>query len=322
VSLPESGSGAGPSPEGSGLRPPRAGTVALVGRPNAGKSTLMNRLLEEKVAIVSDKPQTTRQRLVGILSTERGQIVFHDTPGVHRPLHRLNKQMLRHATDALGEADVVCLLVDASQPFGKGDAFMLDLVARARGPNRGMNVALLNKIDRVAKPKLLPRIARYAESGLFREIVPVSALTGDGLDRVLALLWDLLPEGPPLYDPELLTIHPERFLAAERIREKVLEATREELPFATAVVVEAWEDDPERPFTRIHASILVERPGQKKILVGRQGAMIKRIGTAARHDLEAFLERKVHLDLFVREEPDWRENRRVLADLERDVFLP
>ncbi|HUP41883.1 MAG TPA: GTPase Era [Thermoanaerobaculia bacterium] len=320
MSLPEPGPGAGPSPEDSGPRSPRAGTVALVGRPNAGTSTLMNRLLEEKVAIVSDKPQTTRQRLVGILSTERGQIVFHDTPGVHRPLHRLNKQMLRHATDALAEADVACLLVDASQPFGKGDAFMLDLVERARGPNRRMNVALLNKIDRVAKPKLLPRIARYAESGLFREIVPVSALTGDGLDRVLALLWDLLPEGPPLYDPELLTIHPERFLAAERIREKVLEATREELPFATAVVVEAWEDEPERPFTRIHASILVERPGQKKILVGRQGAMIKRIGTAARHDLEAFLERKVHLDLHVREEPDWRENRRVLADLEREVF--
>jgi GTP-binding protein Era len=295
--------------------------VALVGRPNAGKSTLMNRLLEEKVAIVSDKPQTTRQRLVGILSTDRGQIVFHDTPGVHRPLHRLNKQMLRHATDALSEADVACLLVDVSQPFGKGDAFMLELVARARGAKPETNVALLNKIDRVAKPKLLPRIARYAESGLFREIVPVSALTGDGLDRVLEALWGLLPEGPPLYDPELLTIHPERFLAAERIREKVLEATREELPFATAVVVDHWEEAAAGGLVKIYASILVERPGQKKILVGRQGSMIKKIGTAARLDLEEFLERRVYLDLQVREQPDWREDQRVLADLERDVFL-
>lgn len=315
------GSGAGAG-EGTAGRAPRSGTVALVGRPNAGKSTLMNRLLEEKVAIVSDKPQTTRQRLVGILSTERGQMVFYDTPGVHRPLHRLNKQMLRHATDALTEADAVCLLVDAAQPFGKGDAFMLDLVARARGPERGSNLALLNKIDRMAKPNLLPRIARYAESGLFREIVPVSALTGDGLDRVLEVLWALLPEGPPLFDPELLTVHPERFLAAERIREKVLEATREELPFATAVVVERWEEEPEGGgLVRIYASILVERPGQKKILVGRQGSMIKKIGTAARLDLEEFLERRVYLDLRVREEPDWRENRRVLADLEREAFL-
>jgi len=316
----------GAAPEAGDGRAPRAGTVALVGRPNAGKSTLMNRLLEEKVAIVSDKPQTTRHRLVGILSTERGQMVFHDTPGVHRPLHRLNKQMLRHATDALSEADVACLLVDVSQPFGKGDAFMLELLARARGSRPETNVALLNKIDRVAKPKLLPRIARYAESGHFREIVPVSALTGDGLDRLLEVLWELLPEGPPLYDPELLTIHPERFLAAERIREKVLESTREELPFATAVVLERWEEEPSDRdgggLVRIYASILVERPGQKKILIGRQGAMIKRIGTAARLDLEEFLERRVYLDLRVREEPDWRENRRVLADLERDVFLP
>ena len=295
----------------------KAGTVALVGRPNAGKSTLMNRVLGEKLAIVSDKPQTTRHRLVGILSEERGQIVFYDTPGVHKPLHRLNQQMLIHARDALSEADVVCLLVDASIPFGKGEAFVLDLVGKAKGPR----VALLNKIDKVAKPKLLPWIDRYAQTGLFEEVIPVSALTGDGTDRLLDALWRLLPEGEPLYDPELLTIHPERFLAAEAIREKVLEVTREELPFATAVVVEGWEDLPDRGLTRIHASILVEKPGQKKILVGRGGSMIKQIGTAARHDLETLLERRVYLDLHVREEPGWRENRRVLADLEREVFL-
>lgn len=304
----------GPGGEpGGGLR---AGTVALVGRPNAGKSTLMNRLLEEKLAIVSDKPQTTRHRLVGILSSERGQLVFFDTPGVHKPLHRMNRQMVRHATEALDDADAVCLLVDAAKPFGGGDAFMLELLERARGPK----LALLNKIDLVAKPKLLPRIARYAETGLFEEIIPVSALAGDGLDRVLEALWELVPEGPPLYDPELLTIHPERFLAAERIREKVLEVTREELPFATAVVVEGWEEE-DRGLVRIYASILVERPGQKSILIGRQGSMIKRIGTAARRDLEEFLECRVYLDLRVKEQPGWRENRRVLADLEREAFL-
>jgi GTP-binding protein Era len=296
--------------------PARAGTVALVGRPNAGKSTLMNRLLKEKVAIVSDKPQTTRHRLVGILSSERGQIVFYDTPGVHRPLHRMNKQMVHHAEEALAEADVVCLLVDASKSAGKGDAFMLDLVRRARGPK----VLLLNKIDLVSKPSLLPRIQHYSGAADFREIVPISARTGDGLDRVLEVLWGLLPEGPPLYDPELLTIHPERFLAAERIREKVLELTHEELPYSTAVVIDRWEDDPERGLTKIYAQILVERSGQKAIIVGHQGSMIKTIGTAARLDLEAFLERRVYLDLHVREQPGWREDRRILADLDRDVY--
>jgi GTP-binding protein Era len=296
----------------------KSGTVAFIGRPNAGKSTLMNRLLKEKVAIVSDKPQTTRHRLVGILSTERGQMVFYDTPGVHRPLHRLNRQMIRHAMDALSDADVVCLLVDATQKFGKGDAYMLDVIGKAQTPR----ILVLNKIDRIGdKSRLLPLIEQYHKSGLFADIVPVSALTDDGCDRLLDLLWDKLPEGPPLYDPELLTIHPERFLVAERIREKVLELTTEELPFSTAVVLERWEDDEEKNLLRIFATILVERPGQKKIVVGRQGQMIKAIGTAARLDLEDFLERRVYLDLHVRVEPAWREDKALLATLDRDVDL-
>ena len=290
---------------------PKAGTVALVGRPNAGKSTLLNRLLAEKVAIVSDKPQTTRQRIVGILSGERGQIVFYDTPGLHRPLHRLNRQMVQAAVDALNAADVVCLLHDSSEPLGKGEAYARELVARARCPK----VAVLNKIDKVKKSALLPRIAEYAKGEVFAEIVPVSALTGDGCDRLLEVLWDLLPEGAPLYDPELLTIHPERFLAAERIREKVLQETERELPFSTAVVVERWEETPR--LTRIHASILVERPGQKKIVVGHQGSKVKAIGTAARLDLEEFLGRRVYLDLHVRVEPRWRESPHLLAELQR-----
>ena len=295
----------------------KAGTVALVGRPNAGKSTLMNRFLEEKLAIVSDKPQTTRHRIIGILSGERGQMVFYDTPGMHRPLHRLNRSMVRYAGDALREADVVCLLVDATKAFGKGDEFLLQQVKQAPGTK----IAVLNKVDRVNKRNLLPLMARYGDAGCFEEIIPVSALTGDGCDLLLKLLWETLEEGEELFDKDLLTVHPERFLVAERIREKVLEQTRAELPFTSAVILDRWEEEEGRDLLKIYASILVERPGQKAIVVGRQGSRIKAIGTAARKDLEDFLERRVYLDLRVRHEPDWRENRRVLQDLDRDLFV-
>jgi GTP-binding protein Era len=293
----------------------------------------MNRLLAEKVAIVSDKPQTTRHRLVGILSEPRGQMVFYDTPGIHKPLHRLNRQMVRHAMDALNDADVVCLLADMNERFGAGDAYMLEVVAKAEGPRgakafapsiarparRAPSVLALNKVDRVKKPEILPRLERYAQSGLFTELVPISALTGDGCDVLLDILWKLLPEGAPLYDPELLTIHPERFLAAERIREKVLERTREELPFATAVAIDRWEEEEGRDLVKIYATILVDRPGQKKILVGHGGHTIRDIGIAARLDLQQFLGKHVFLDLHVRLEPGWREDRAVLASLDRDV---
>jgi GTP-binding protein Era len=315
--------------------------VALVGRPNAGKSTLLNRLLTEKLAIVSDKPQTTRNRIVGILSEPRGQIVFLDTPGVHRPLHRMNRLMLQETQAALDGADVVCMLEDASQPPGKGDAYMLDFVARARVPR----LLVLNKVDLVRKDRLLPRIAAHAERGLFEEIVPLSALTGDGADRLLALLFARLPAGGPLYDPELLTVHPERFLVAERIREKLLAQTEDEVPFASAVLVERWDEQPGREppdheaeppartnagqprsaaglgLVKIYASVLVEREGQKKIVVGAGGARIRDIGTAARLDLEEYLGRPVFLQLHVRVEPQWRENPRILAELEREARL-
>jgi len=293
----------------------KSGSVALVGRPNAGKSTLLNRLLREKLAIVSDKPQTTRHRIVGILSGDRGQMVFYDTPGIHKPLHRLNRQMVRYAVDAMGDADVVCLLADMSETFGAGDSYMIDLMAKVEGKR----VLALNKIDRIKKPELLPRMERYAQGNLFQEIVPVSARTGDNCDRLLDVFWNLLPEGEPLFDPELLTTHPERFLVAERIREKVLGLTTEELPFSTAVLIDRWEDDAEKDLVRIFASILVDRPGQKKIIVGRQGQMIKAIGTAARLDLEEFLGRRVYLDLHVRLEEGWREDRALLSTLDRDV---
>jgi GTP-binding protein Era len=297
---------------------PKSGSVALVGRPNAGKSTLLNRLLGEKVAIVSDKPQTTRHRIVGILSAAQGQIVFQDTPGIHRPLHRLNRQMVRQATESIAEADVVCLIVDAAEPHGNGDQFLLELARGARTPK----VAVLNKIDQVAKAKLLPRMALYAEGNHFEAIVPISALDGDGCERLLAELWRLLPEGEPRYDADLLTPHSERFLVGERIREKILELTRNELPFTTAVLVDGWEDQGPDRVLRISASILVERDSHKSILVGRRGAMIKKIGTTARLDVEEFLDRRVFLDLHVRHEPDWREDQRMLTELDRHLHAP
>lgn len=305
-----------PAPQERG----KCGTVALVGRPNAGKSTLLNRFLAEKLAIVSDKPQTTRHQIVGILSAEHGQLVFYDTPGVHKPQHRMNRQMVRYAVDSLREADIVCLLADASQGFGSGDRYMLDLMAGARGKK----ILALNKIDLVAKHKLLPRMAIYGETGLFEEIIPISALSGEGVEILLEVLWESAPVGSAIYDPELLTIHPERFLVAERIREKVLAATRDELPFSTTVLIEHWQepaDSESRATTpvKIYASILVERPGQKKILVGRGGQMVKSIGTEARLDLQEFLERPVYLELHVRHEPGWRESSRLLADLDRSL---
>lgn len=291
------------------------GTVALVGRPNAGKSTLMNHLLGEKLAIVSAKPQTTRQRLVGILSDERGQVVFYDTPGVHKPQHRMNRQMVKAAQEALNDADVACLLVDASVPPGKGDAFMLEWVSQVETPT----IVLLNKVDRMRDKKhLLPLIARYAEAG-FAHVVPISALKGDGTDPLLDLFFGMLPEAPLRYDPELLTVHPERFLVAERIREQVLHQTRDELPFATTVVIDRWEER-EDGFLVLYASILAERPGQKKILIGTGGRQIKAIGSAARQDLEHYLGRRLFLDLSVRVEQDWRQNQRILSDLDRAPF--
>ncbi|MDH3253806.1 MAG: GTPase Era [Acidobacteriota bacterium] len=294
----------------------KAGSVALVGRPNAGKSTLMNHLLGEKVAIVSDKPQTTRYRLVGILSDSRGQMVFHDTPGMHKPLHQMNRQMVRYAVEALNAADVSCLLIDSTQRYGSGDEYLLDLLSKARG----LKVAVLNKIDRVDKPRLLPLMERYGAAGFLEEIVPISALHGDGCDMLLDVLWKSLPEGEPIYDQELFTLHPERFLVAELIREKVLLETRDELPYTTTVLIDHWEEATEGDLTRLHASILVERPGQKAILIGRGGTTIKKLGTAARLEIESFLGRRVYLDLRVKLEPRWRDNRKLLANMDRELW--
>jgi len=290
----------------------KSGFVALIGRPNAGKSTLLNRLVGTKIAIVSDKPQTTRTRILGVKNYPGAQAVFVDTPGIHRPLHRMNVRMVDSAIDTLGGVDVVCLVIDASEPPGKGTQYVFNLVKDIKAPV----FLILNKVDLVSKPKLLPLIDRYQHEREFAEIVPVSAATGDNVGRLEALIVDRLPEGDPLYPEDYLTDQPERALAAEIVREKVLQFTRDEIPFSSAVVVDRFEEPAEgSSLLKIYCSVVVDRESQKPIVVGRGGEMVKRIGTAAREELERFFATKVYLDLRVRVKADWREDDHVLSDI-------
>lgn len=298
-------------------QPTKFGVVALVGRPNAGKSTLLNRILGQKVSIVSAKPQTTRNRIVGILNDERGQIAFLDTPGIHKPLHRLNVRMMDHVRSALTEADFIALIVDATEPFGKGDQYVIDMLRAEKEQNPDAKRAvILNKIDLLKKHKLLPLIEHYNGFGIFDEIVPISASKGEGIDELTSLLFKNIPEGPPRYPTEDYTTQPERFLASELVREKVLRHTSEELPYTTAVNVDRFEEDEDSDLIRIWATIFVERPSQKGIVVGKQGGMIKRIGTEARQELESILGTRVFLDLHVAVHEGWREDERFLGELE------
>src|SRR5215207_9772388 len=261
---------------------PRAGFASLVGRPNAGKSTLLNRMVGSKVAIVSDKPQTTRNRIVAVKNLPGGQIVFVDTPGIHRPLHRLNVRMVDAAVETLREVDVVALIFDAASQPGHGDEFVTTLLEKVRIPV----VLVLNKIDLVQKAKLLPLIERVQKWREFAAIVPVSAQTGDGVDRLERVLLEQLPEGDSLYPEDYLTDQPERTLVAETVREKILQHTRAELPFSTAVVVDKFDEEERERMLRLYCTIFVEHDSQKAIVIGRGGDMIKRIGTEARKDLE------------------------------------
>lgn len=288
--------------------------VAFVGRPNAGKSTLLNRILGQKVSIVSDKPQTTRNRILGIHSEARGQIVFLDTPGVHKPLHRMNVRMMDHVRSAFEEADVLSLIVDSSESSGGGDEYVLEMIRNTPVPER--RLLLLNKIDLVKKQNLLPRIQSYADLDVFDHIIPLSAETGDGVDRFVDLLFELLPEGEPRFGKDELTTQPERFFAAEIVREKLLHHTEKELPYTTAVRIDKWEEIEERNLLRIWATIIVERPTQKGIVIGKNGSKIKTIGTEARLDLESILGAKVFLDLHVVVREGWREDERFLGELE------
>jgi GTP-binding protein Era len=290
----------------------KAGFVTLLGRPNAGKSTLLNAFVGQKLAIISDKPQTTRYRILGVRNREDAQIVFLDTPGLHKPKHRMNQRMVDTAMETLRGVDVVVLVVDATVAPGTGDRFVLDVVRKAGAPA----ILALNKVDLIRKPDLLPLLDQYSRAFEFRAQVPVSALTGDGCDALESEIVAVLPEGEPRFDQDYLTDQTERGLAAELIREQVLRNTRNELPYMTAVVIDRFEEPTSpRAVTRIYASVLVDRQSQKPIVLGRGGAMIKRIGVEARRELEAMLGGKVHLDLHVKVRRDWRDNPRLLDEM-------
>ena len=293
-----------------------AGFVSIVGRPNAGKSTLLNALVGEKIAIVTEKPQTTRMNIQGILNVkaQRGrpaaQIVFIDTPGVHKPDSRLNRKMMQEIHAALESRELILLLVDATERFGPADEQVLELVKRSGGPV----FLLLNKVDKLHKEKLLPIIELYSKLHAFQEVIPISAIKRDGLDALINKVASALPAAPPYFPEDQLTDQPERFLASEIIREKVLLKTGKEVPYATAVIVERYEELPK--LTRISAAIYCERDGQKAILIGKGGEKLKQMGTAARQELERHLDKKVFLELFVKVKPGWRQSAAFVEELD------
>jgi GTP-binding protein Era len=301
----------------------RSGFVSIIGRPNAGKSTLLNALVGEKLAIVTRKPQTTRNRIQGIINIERkkptqakeacvghprpaGQVVLVDTPGIHKPINSLNRRMMKEVYDALEGCDLLLLIVDATAKFGTGDQFALDIVKKSGQPC----ILLLNKIDALDKQKLLPLIAEYKSLHEFAEVIPISALKRDGLDMLLDTVVRALPEGPRYFPKDQLTDQPERFLVAELIREQVLLTTEQEVPYATTVLIEQYEEGAR--LTRVAAVIYCERTGQKAILIGKQGATLKKIGTAARLQIEKLLNTKVFLELFVKVQAGWRDSNQFI----------
>lgn len=289
----------------------KSGYVALIGRPNAGKSTLLNFLVGEKIAAVSNKPQTTRHKIKGIVTREEGQIVFIDTPGVHKPGYLLNRRMMAAVHDAILSVDVVVLLRDASVSTGNGDKFVLDLVKDAEKPA----ILVLNKIDKIKdKNQLLPLIEFYAKEYDFAEIVPISALKGEAVENLLQQIIKHLPVGEPIFAEDELTDQSMRTIVAEMVREKILQTTGEEIPYVTAVVTEKYdESDPD--ITNIYCAIYVERSSQKGIIIGKGGAKLKNIGTEARADIEKLLGKKVFLKLFVKVVEDWRNRGQNLDEI-------
>jgi GTP-binding protein Era len=293
----------------------KSGFVAVVGRPNAGKSTLVNRLVGQKVAIVTSRPQTTRNRIQGIVNRPNAQVVLIDTPGLHRPDSALGRQMMGEVNAAFDAVDVLALILDASEDVGKGDRHAIERAARFEGKR----FLLLNKVDRIPKDSLLPIIESLGKMADFAEIIPISALTGDGVDRVLEKFIAYLPSGEPHFPADQYTDQPERFLAAELIREKAMTDTFHEVPHAVAVLVDSFEESDK--LIRIRATIYVEREGQKGILIGRAGASLKKIGTAARKELEEILGTKIFLELFVKVLRDWRDNPQLVRQLDWHLQL-
>ncbi len=289
----------------------KSGFVALIGRPNVGKSTLLNRILGQKIAITSNKPQTTRNRILGIHNFSGGQAMFVDTPGIHKAKNKLNQFMVDQAIGACADVDMILFLVEAQSPPGPGDEYILSLFRKLSIPV----CLLINKIDLVERPRLLELISSFSEKFEFSDVIPISARTGDGVDRLLKLVEERIPEGPQYYDDDALTDQPERFIAAEMIREKVMRRTGQEIPYGIGVKVDSFEERPEKNLVVIHATIHVERDSHKKIIVGKGGQMIRRLGAEARKDIEKLLATRVYLELFVRVDKDWRQSERMLREL-------
>jgi len=287
----------------------KSGFVSIVGRPNSGKSTLLNYLVGEKVSIVTKKPQTTRRIVRGIVTRPDGQIIFLDTPGIHKPIHRMNQSMMKAVREAMADTDLILLIVDASAEFGRGDEFTLELLK----PLTRKKILLLNKIDLVEKKNLLPIIDRYSKAGNFEEIIPICALSGENVDSLLSEILKYLAEGPMFYPDDQISDQPERAIAAEMIREKLIVLTEEEMPYSTAVVIDRFEEDDK--LQRIFASIFVERDSQKGIVIGKAGQKLKQIGTEARKALESFFGRKVFLELHVKVKKHWRDDEEMLRSL-------
>jgi GTP-binding protein Era len=287
----------------------RSGFVAMVGRPNVGKSTLVNYLVGQKVAIVSDKPQTTRNRILAVVNRPHGQVVLFDTPGIHKPMHRMNERMVQAAVKSLGQVDLAVWLTDVTEPYGAGDRYVRDVLRRAGKPV----ILGINKVDRVRRPRILPVIDQFRRMHEFADIVPLSGLTGENAEVLVEAMLANLPEGERLYPDDFLTDQPERFFVAEMVREQILRLTREEIPYATGVMIDSFTEEPE--MVRIEATIMVERENQKGILIGRGGSMLKAIGTEARKEIEAFLDTRVFLGLYVKVRERWRDNPRVLDEM-------
>lgn len=288
-----------------------SGFIAIIGRPNVGKSTLLNRILGQKVAITSNKPQTTRNRILGIHNFSAGQALFVDTPGIHKAKGKLNRFMVDQAIGACSDVDLILFLVEADDSPGGGDEYILKLLDRSSVPV----FLIINKIDLVKPPKLLKLIQQYSERFKFAEVIPLSARGGDGVPQLLQAIEPLLPEGPRYYPEDMLTDQPERFIVAELVREKIMRRTSEEIPYGVGVQVDTFEEKPEKNLVVIQATIHVERNSHKKIIVGKGGQMIKTVGQEARKDIERLLGTRVFLELFVRVDKDWTQSERMLKEL-------
>lgn len=288
----------------------RSGFITVVGRPNAGKSTLINQVLKQKVAIISDKPQTTRNRIQAVYTTDDAQIVFIDTPGIHKPKSRLGEYMNEAAYKAVKQVDAILFMISGNEPMGSGDRFILNQLEGTSIPV----ILVINKIDLIKKDELLVLIDSYKDAFPFKEIIPISALTGDGVDRLLEVVLDYMPEGPKYYPDYMVTDHPESFIISELIREKVLLLTREEVPHSVAVTIDEIKKREDSEVIDVLATVIVERDSQKKILIGKGGRMMKQIGTLARKDIESLLGSKVFLELWVKVIKDWRNKKRILAE--------